>query len=151
MRASLKDLTGWSIERARTIGLAELVADGPVSRMRLELGGSHTVVTYPPLDSLHPVAAEEIAEAIAPTSALNLYAHVAFCEHLCPFCHYAKTYSPIDGDNGRVGAYLDALELEMARWSELLAGSTVSVVDVVMRLPPRRGERIERAGSGAPG
>lgn len=99
-----------------------------MQRVQKGLGGSHTVVTYPPLDALSPVAAEDVIAEIQPSPALNLYAHIAFCEHICPFCHYATKKAAIDGDTEEIRTYLDALSGETAFWRERLQGSDVQSI-----------------------
>ncbi len=92
---------------------------GPLRRVREGLGGSHTVVTYPPLDALR-AATHLPAEIVPIPEPLNLYFHVAFCEHICPFCHYAKTLAYVDEDSDQVVTYMEALQKEIAlRKSEL--------------------------------
>ena len=128
MRKALRDLSAWSAEESRRLGLLDVLSKGAIERVHCGLGGSHTVVTYPPLDSLLPLGVDQIAVAVRPASGLNLYAHIAFCEHICPFCHYAKTYAPIGQEGEFVRSYLDALQREMKEWAGMLAGSTVSSV-----------------------
>jgi coproporphyrinogen III oxidase-like Fe-S oxidoreductase len=97
-----------------------------ISRVRTDLGGSHTVVTYPPLDALDPIDPSEIIEAVRPVDAINLYVHIAFCEVLCPFCHYDTAFSNISADESEsVRSYLGALASEIRQWKSLIAGSTV--------------------------
>lgn len=145
MSEDFRELTAWSAQEALRLGLRDLLSHGVIDRARHGLGGSHTVVTYPPLDVLKHIRAEDIAALVRPARGLNLYVHVAFCEHICPFCHYAKTYSPIGVEGEFVQSYLDALELEMERWAELLQGSTVSSLYIgggPRRLYPRRGSSV---------
>ena len=128
MRKALRDLSAWSTDQSRRLGLLDLLSEGAIERVHWGLGGSHTVVTYPPLDALLPLEVDKVAVAVRPASGFNLYAHIAFCEHMCPFCHYAKTYSPIGQEGEFVRSYLDALQREIKEWAGMLAGSTVSSV-----------------------
>src|SRR5207248_276804 len=57
---------------------------------RLILGGSHSVVTYPPLNALQSLQkVGGFQSIICYGSHANLYVHIAFCETQCTFCHYA--------------------------------------------------------------
>lgn len=125
---ALKHVRSWSIEEAARLGLGDDGTAGSLRRVRVGLGGSHTVVTYPPLDALEPVSAQTVTEAIEPTGRLNLYAHVAFCEFICPFCHYVKTLSRVDNQGGLAGSYVEALYAEIERWMALLRGSTLASI-----------------------
>jgi oxygen-independent coproporphyrinogen-3 oxidase len=75
------------------------------------LGGSHTLVTYPPLDALSPLAPEPILPNLASVRDVNLYVHVPFCEMSCAFCPY-ETRLISDSDGG-IDTYLRALGTEM--------------------------------------
>ena len=97
-------------ERARQ-DISRILDTDALHRVRVGLGGSHTVVTYPPLDALIPAKGPVSLPVMAED--LHLYLHVAFCEHICPFCHYAKTYSGVDQDSSLVEMYLDALKMEL--------------------------------------
>jgi oxygen-independent coproporphyrinogen-3 oxidase len=120
------DLLGWLDDEVNRLGCSRLLDSGLISRVRTDLGGSHTVVTYPPLDALDPIDPREIADAVTPVQAINLYVHIAFCEILCPFCHYDTAFSNISADESEsVRSYLGALASEMEMWKDLIAGSTV--------------------------
>ncbi|WP_417323365.1 radical SAM protein [Erythrobacter aureus] len=109
-----------------SLGLDRLLSSGLLRRARKGLGGSHTVVTYPPLEALQHLDDPSVVEAaIGPCESLNLYVHIAFCEFICAFCHYTKMRSDIDAESSLISAYLDAVgrELEMRR--SALAGATV--------------------------
>src|SRR5205085_2706871 len=98
-----------------------------ISRLRSGLGGSHTVVTYPPLDALEPVSYRDILKKVAPVANLNLYLHIAFCEFLCPFCHYDTEHSKIGAEESEgIRSYLHALQMELWNWKYLIEGSTLS-------------------------
>jgi oxygen-independent coproporphyrinogen-3 oxidase len=120
-----RDLLGWLDHEAQRLGCASLLDSGLISRVRTDLGGSHTVVTYPPLDALDTIDPVEIIEAVRPVPSINLYVHIAFCEVLCPFCHYDTAFSNISAiESESVRSYLSALSSEIERWKELIAGST---------------------------
>jgi oxygen-independent coproporphyrinogen-3 oxidase len=107
------------------------LASGLVRRVRSGLGGSHTVVTYPPLAALEPVArAQDVERELAPAANLNLYFHLPYCEHVCAFCHYAKTFSAIDAVGDEMHSYLGAMDREIERRRSLIARSTVRSVYV---------------------
>lgn len=104
-----------------------------VSIKRLILGGSHSVVTYPPLWALLPWAPS--VDAINYGSSTNLYIHIAFCETECSFCHYAVKFyrgkeRSSEGHIKKVFDYLDALKKEIIMRSEKLAqsGTTISSI-----------------------
>jgi coproporphyrinogen III oxidase-like Fe-S oxidoreductase len=125
--AELRQISAWATDHLARAGYDAVVAGGVVGRVRSELGGSHTVVTYPPLDALAPADPVEVANAARPVDALNLYAHVAFCEFICPFCHYDTTLArPGTGESDRVRDYFGALHRELGLWKERLAGSTLA-------------------------
>jgi oxygen-independent coproporphyrinogen-3 oxidase len=87
-----------------------LAADG-ITRAWDGLGGSHTFVTYPPLDSLCPLSPESILPGLDTVTEFNLYVHLPFCEMTCPFCPY-ETHV-IAGSTSMVETYLGALAKEM--------------------------------------
>lgn len=92
------------------------LSSGLIRRARHGLGGSHTVVTYPPLAALNPISdTGAIEAALRPSANLNLYFHLPYCEHVCAFCHYAKSYSPIGSSSEDMRVYLGALEAEIER------------------------------------
>ncbi len=101
----------------------QALARTPVRRVRFRLGGSHTVVTYPPLDALDPLeeGAGEPFSIAPPLGPLHYYLHSPACEHLCSFCHYTT----ILYDRGRsaLDAYFDALEQEIEERARQTAGS----------------------------
>src|SRR5437762_931085 len=75
------------------------------------IGGSHTLVTYPPLDALLPLSAEPVLPYLSDVRDVSLYVHVPFCEMSCAFCPY-ETHV-ISNSNGSIGAYLQALGKEV--------------------------------------
>lgn len=121
----LTALSAWVNTKFPETGALNLLESDVITRVRSGLGGSHTVVTYPPLDALDSIDIDDLLRAVVPIQDLNLYVHIAFCEHLCPFCHYAKTYSPIGAETPLVTDYLKALAKEIDCWTERLQGSLV--------------------------
>lgn len=103
---------------------------------RLILGGSHSVVTYPPLNALDELGPRDSVESLYYADATNLYVHIAFCETNCTFCHYAvEHYRGKDNATERqidiVSRYLKALKSEMRHWGKVLdfnGGTTVPSV-----------------------
>lgn len=99
---------------------------------RQTLGGSHSVVTYPPLHSLRPIP--DAARLIRYGSQVHLYLHIPFCETLCTFCHYVVNHYRGKQKNpeqsGYVARYLEALEKEMRLWAERLRQSETSVSSI---------------------
>lgn len=110
-------------EAALTLGIKRALAETPIRRVRERLGGSHTVVTYPPLDALDPLRddAGEPFSVSAPQGPLHYYLHAPACEHLCSFCHYTTTL--YRDQEAEIDAYLDALEVEVALRSRQTAGA----------------------------
>jgi oxygen-independent coproporphyrinogen III oxidase len=107
--------------------LARVLAGTPLRRARFGLGGSHTVVTYPPLDALSVLDGDPVAIE-APDAPLHLYFHIAFCEFICPFCHYAKTYRGGGQANEQLRAYMEALLREMSMRCEGLRRGAVESI-----------------------
>jgi coproporphyrinogen III oxidase-like Fe-S oxidoreductase len=121
-----RDLIDWSAAEAERLRCADILGSGVISRLRSGLGGSHTVVTYPPLDALEPVSYKEVIKEIGPVDRLSLYLHIAFCEYLCPFCHYDTAHSKIGAEESEgIRSYLGALHTELANWKLLISGSTL--------------------------
>lgn len=120
------DLQDWAAEELKKSRCAELIDSGLIDRMRADLGGSHTVVTYPPLDTLVRLDHEKVLASVRPVSVFNLYAHIAFCEFLCPFCHYDTEHTKIGaGESEKARVYFQSLEIEIAGWKQLLKGSAL--------------------------
>jgi len=117
---------------ARLLDRVLRVLSGPLMRRaRDRLGGSHTVVTYPPLDALDPLLDGEEKLAIQPpVGPLHYYFHIAFCEHICDFCHYTKTRHTPERPSPEADDYIEALESETARRRKALAGSNVASIFV---------------------
>ncbi|MBI4474665.1 MAG: radical SAM protein [Acidobacteria bacterium] len=87
-----------------------IAAEG-ITRAWDGLGGSHTFVTYPPLDALRPLSPEPVLDSLAGIGTFSLYVHLPFCEMACPFCPY-ETNVVSDSDRS-VDVYLRALAIEM--------------------------------------
>src|SRR5215510_3456822 len=82
------------------------------------LGGSHTLVTYPPLDALNPLSPESLLPKFSGIDRVNLYVHIPFCEMSCAFCPYETRV--ITESNGIIGRYLEALRAEVGMISHHL-------------------------------
>lgn len=122
----LRDVIGWSRREFESETYQAILGSGLIQRERLGLGGSHSVVTYPPLDSLQPLEAKKILDVLKPVADLNVYLHHAFCEFTCGFCHYETRRTIIGASDAHMSSYLAALRREIAFWTKLLAGSRVS-------------------------
>lgn len=116
--------------------LPQLHAAG-VGIKRHILGGSHSVVTYPPLHALKPVAKSAIEPSIYYGKYASLYVHIAFCETRCTFCHYTVAQYAGKGHRSTNPAkeilterYLTALEIEMAHWGARLRATGTSITSV---------------------
>jgi oxygen-independent coproporphyrinogen-3 oxidase len=96
-------------------------------RARSGLGGSHTVVTYPPLNALEPMEGEEPFQIDA-KSPVHLYFHVAFCEFICAFCHYQRTFTDPRRQAPAVEPYVEALGREIDRRRDALADAPIQSV-----------------------
>jgi oxygen-independent coproporphyrinogen III oxidase len=125
---SLHDMIGWSRREFESELYQNIIRSGLIQRERLGLGGSHSVVTYPPLDCLRPLAPEEVLGTLTPVSDLNIYLHVAFCEFVCGFCHYETRRTDIEKTDERVSTYIRALRREIGFWTDRLAGSSIESV-----------------------
>lgn len=103
--------------------IRRVLAETPIRRVRERLGGSHTVVTYPPLDALDemPAGAEEPFTVNAPQGPLHYYIHAPACEHLCSFCHYTTTL--YREGSSEIDSYLIALEREIELRARQTAGA----------------------------
>ena len=82
-----------------------------VTRAWEGIGGSHTLVTYPPLDALEPIPSAPVLSNMAGVRSVNLYVHLPFCEMSCAFCPYETQV--MSGPHSNVDSYLDALAREM--------------------------------------
>jgi oxygen-independent coproporphyrinogen-3 oxidase len=121
-----RDLINWSAAEVERLGCANILESGLINRVRSGFGGSHTVVTYPPLDALEPIAHKDILQNVCPVDDLSLYLHIAFCEFTCPFCHYDITHSKLGAEESdNIRSYLHALHTELGNWKSLINGSTL--------------------------
>ena len=63
-----------------------------LARRRVGFGGSHSVVTYPPLTCIQNTQnrSENLNHILDdwPTQPIDLYLHFPFCEYSCTYCHY---------------------------------------------------------------
>ena len=101
-------------------------APPPVERSRHNIGGSHTVVTYPPIALLEPAAPAPILAAVRPEAGINLYAHIAFCEFQCPFCHYETKFRKLRSQaDEALDAYMAALAREWDGWKARLGDASL--------------------------
>lgn len=109
--------------------LERILASGLLTRARDRLGGSHTVVTYPPLDALEAVDGEAIEADLtdAPPS-LSIYVHIAFCEYICNFCHYIKRHTIINEETDIVSRYLQALFSEFEYRAAVISQAKATTV-----------------------
>ena len=114
--------------------LAEFSARG-FGIKRSTLGGSHSVVTYPPLDALQPMSVDcDSVTLLQYGGRAHLYLHIPFCETECTFCHYAVEHyrgaEQTPHKIGHVERYLEALRLELRMWGQKFCerGTVVSSV-----------------------
>jgi len=110
-RAS-EELAGFDLKAVHALGL---------SKVHTDLLGSHTVVTYPPLDSLSAdIDSDLLLGEVDFRSRVNGYVHVPWCEYPCKFCPYNTENINAPDAKERMNAYFPALEKEVQMWSELL-------------------------------
>jgi oxygen-independent coproporphyrinogen III oxidase len=120
------DVFRWADEELTRLGAYEILRSGVVDRARTGLGGSHTVVTYPPLDSLEPIDSAEVLKSVRPVAGADLYLHIPFCEFICHFCHYDTEFQQLGASpSDRNLRYMDALARDIDGWSRRLDGSTI--------------------------
>ncbi|MES2225485.1 MAG: radical SAM protein [Patescibacteria group bacterium] len=95
---------------------------------RLTLGGSHSVVTYPPLKALRTVTSIEGINVPKYGRTTNLYVHIVPCESKCPFCHYDVMLWKGLRTQAKVGRYMEALTWDLDFWAEQLrrTGTAIS-------------------------
>src|SRR3990167_3118256 len=97
----------------------ESVAKVGISKSHVDLLGSHTVVTYPPLDALVPVEGNLLRNELRFRSEVDAYVHIPFCEYPCTFCPY--TTLGINGKDAELlPEYSDALKIEIKGWADQL-------------------------------
>lgn len=116
------ELSSLAIRGRASDDLERILASGLLTRARDRLGGSHTVVTYPPLDALDAVDGTETDAALTEAPpALSIYVHIAFCEYICKFCHYIKRQTGINEDGDYLDQYFKAVVSEFDFRSTLLS------------------------------
>ncbi|MBI4836672.1 MAG: radical SAM protein [Candidatus Abawacabacteria bacterium] len=98
------------------------------------LGGSHSVVTYPPLTCLEQVKTSTVIDSIH-TSPVHLYFHIPFCETRCTFCHYIVSLyrgesKSSNAENAAVEHYLSLLHREIAIYKKLFQKNNVQVASL---------------------
>lgn len=102
-----------------------------ISITRDILGGSHSVVTYPPLHSLLPMDPGKVLQSIHYEREVNLYIHIPFCETPCTFCGYAVIPHYAHRIHGKiVSRYVRALEKEMEFWSKKLNKTGTAIASI---------------------
>lgn len=119
-------------------------APSPVPQAR------ETYRTPPRLRSGTGGVAGESDEAPAPPgSPFGVYLHIPFCAHICPYCDF-NTYA---GQDPLIPRYVAAVEREIARQGELLAGRSAATIffggGTPSLLPPAAIARLIRACRGA--
>ena len=97
-----------------------------ISKTHADLLGSHTVVTYPPLDSLREVDGNPLLKELKFQPEVDAYIHIPFCEYPCKFCPYT-TLSVSGRDGEQMPSYMDALKTEITTWSQKLRGQNAQV------------------------
>ncbi len=110
-----------TISKSLRASIRRALGSGVVARARMGVGGSHSTVTSTPLHGLEPISAGD-GPTIAGAPDLHLYAHVAYCEHLCQFCAYSRMLGGAVLDTRR---YVEALLLEMEMRQVQTAGARV--------------------------
>ena len=105
-----------------------------ITKIRSLLGGSHSVVTYPPLDSLVPTSDPNVIMASFSNPTAHIYIHIPFCESRCTFCHYVVALSKGIRDTtekqSSVAHYLTALKLEITATASQCAKQNISIASV---------------------
>lgn len=76
--------------------------------------GAARIFTSPPMPASSP----------ATSGRLGLYIHIPFCAQKCPYCDF-NTYAGLEK---QIGATVDALCREMARWRETVAGRPIDTI-----------------------
>src|SRR3989338_5284869 len=97
-----------------------------ISKTHADLLGSHTVVTYPPLDSLREVDGNPLLKELKFQPEVDAYIHIPFCEYPCKFCLYT-TLSVSGRDGEQMPSYMDALKTEIITWSQKLREQNAQV------------------------
>jgi oxygen-independent coproporphyrinogen III oxidase len=115
--------------------LLSVLHNADIHIKRRIVGGSHSVVTYPPLNALQPVNPDIIVPKLQYGKHVHLYVHIAYCETHCTFCHYSVGVYRGMGNSQEsqyeeVAHYLKALKREMRWHGERLrkSGTTISSI-----------------------
>ncbi|HZS44437.1 MAG TPA: radical SAM protein, partial [Blastocatellia bacterium] len=128
-QTEIQDLIRWSVNKMEHLGWRKVIESNLIARLRGGLGGSHTVVTYPPLDALEPILPDQVISRSGPVSGLDLYLHIPFCEFICPFCHYDTQPTNINKpQEAKIQNYINALHEEVASWKGLIGRSTLNSI-----------------------
>ena len=104
----------------------EAIHEIGISKTHSDLLGSHTVVTYPPLDSLQKIDANTLLERIRFQPKVDVYMHIPFCEYPCKFCPYT-TLDMHGRDAGKIPTYLEAMKIEITTWNQKLREQNTTV------------------------
>jgi oxygen-independent coproporphyrinogen III oxidase len=106
----------------REVNLKQLIRD--------QVQGDY-VYMYPPRQAYRPMAPATLETAVQQSLAatvdqpLNLYLHFPFCRQICGFCNL---YSVNIRSDDPFAEYVDLLDRELAYWSMLVRGRTVSTI-----------------------
>lgn len=102
------------------------IHDLGISKTHSDLLGSHTVVTYPPLDSLREVDGDLLFKELQFQPEVDAYMHIPFCEYPCKFCPYT-TLNVSGSDDEQMPDYMDVLKTEISTWSKKLTEQSAKV------------------------
>jgi len=106
-------------EMLDTVSLDKVAVLG-ISKTHADLLGSHTVVTYPPLDALQEIDGNQILSNLSFQPQVDAYVHLPYCEYPCKFCPYT-TILLQDASSGKsMPSYMDALKTEVTMWAQKL-------------------------------
>ncbi|MDP1694141.1 MAG: radical SAM protein [Candidatus Woesearchaeota archaeon] len=90
-----------------------------ITKTHTDLLGSHTVVTYPPLDALREINSDLLFSEIQFQNRVDAYMHIPFCEYPCKMCPYT-TIGVRGKDGEKIPGYIDALKTEITTWAKKL-------------------------------
>ncbi len=138
MYKSFEEAVQRAEESLRVLGLPDRLPTlhkAGVHIKRHILGGSHSVVTYPPLDALQPVNAAKLMPTVSYGRSANLYIHIAYCETHCTFCHYSVgvyrgTEHSGHSERKEVEHYLKALKREMSWHGQRLRQTNTTISSI---------------------
>ncbi len=91
-----------------------------ISKTHSDFLGSHTVVTYPPLDALYSIDGENLFSELAFSPEVDAYIHIPFCEYPCTFCPYTTLNIKERNAPEKMFTYFDALKKEISTWGNKL-------------------------------